>query len=226
MSPVVQGYYAILDVKGASADQASVLAHARRLLRAGPCCLQLRAKQLCTGDLCRLAHAVKILCSESRVPLCINDRLDVALAVAADIIHLGQSDLPLCDAVRIRNAGPHRRLHVAISTHDLDQALAAVAGGADHIGFGPIFATQSKADADPAVGLAALSLVVARVNVPVVAIGGINLDNVADVAKAGASAAAVIAAVDNAPDPTVAGQRIGSAFTGSPEARFSPPART
>jgi thiamine-phosphate pyrophosphorylase len=212
MSLVVQGYYAILDVKGTSVDGAGVLAHAGRLLRAGPCCLQLRAKQLCTGSFCRLAHEVKSLCAASGVPFCINDRLDVALAVSADIVHLGQNDLSLSDAVRVRNAVAAGRLHIAISTHDLDEALAAVAGGADHIGFGPIFPTQSKADANPAVGLSVLSAVTARLKIPVVAIGGIDLDNVAEVAKAGASAAAVIAAVDKAADPTAAGQLIGSAF--------------
>jgi thiamine-phosphate pyrophosphorylase len=211
MSFAVQGYYAILDVKGSAVDGPAVLAHASRLLVAGPCCLQLRAKLLPTGAFCRLAHAVKLLCAEVHIPYCINDRLDVALAVGADIIHLGQSDLPLADAVRVRNhATP--KLSIAISTHDLAEALAAVEQGADHIGFGPIFPTQSKADAASAVGLDALAAVAAGVNVPVVAIGGINLDNVFEVAKAGASAAAVIAAVDGAADPTAAGRRIRDAF--------------
>jgi thiamine-phosphate pyrophosphorylase len=213
MSPVVQGYYAILDVKGASVNGPEVLARARRLLAARPCCLQLRAKQLPTGTFCRLAHDIRPLCAEAQIPYCINDRLDVALAVGADVIHLGQSDLPLADAIRVRKQTAAVKLSIAISTHDLGEALAAVEQGADHIGFGPIFPTQSKADADPAVGLDALAAVAARVSVPIVAIGGIDLDNVARVAKAGASAAAVIAAVDNAADPTDAGRRIGAAFT-------------
>jgi len=212
MSLVVQGYYAILDVKGASVDGPAVLAHAGQLLAAAPCCLQLRAKQLSTVSFCRLAHAVRALCTEKAVPFCINDRLDIALAVAADIIHLGQSDLPLADAVRVRNAVAAQGLSIAISTHDLDQALAAAAGGADHLGFGPIFPTQSKADADPAVGLEGLSVIAEHVKIPIVAIGGITLDNVAAVAKAGASAAAVIAAVDHADDPTAAGRRVSLAF--------------
>jgi thiamine-phosphate pyrophosphorylase len=212
MSLSVQGYYAILDVKGTSVDGSATLAHATRLLAAGPCCLQLRAKQLPTGSFCRLAHDVRALCTEAKTLFCVNDRMDIALAVAADIIHLGQSDLPLADAVRVRDALGARGLSVAISTHDLDEARAAVLGGADHIGFGPIFATQSKADADPAVGLKALSEIAGHIRIPIVAIGGITLDNVAEVARAGASAAAVIAAVDSAPDPTAAGRRLGSAF--------------
>jgi thiamine-phosphate pyrophosphorylase len=214
MSLVVQGYYAILDVKGTSVEIPATLAHVQRRLAAQPCCLQLRAKLLPTRTFCRLAHEVRQLCGEARVPFCINDRLDVAIAVGADIIHLGQSDVPLPDAVRVRNALAENRLSIGISTHDLDEALAAVEGGADHIGFGPIFATQSKADADPAVGLVALQTVATRVKIPIVAIGGITLDNVADVAKAGASAAAVIAAVDTAADPTSAGRLVGSAFRG------------
>jgi thiamine-phosphate pyrophosphorylase len=212
MPLVLQGYYAILDVKGTSVEVPAALAHAGRLLAAQPCCLQLRAKQLATGTFCRLAHDLRRLCLEARVPFCINDRLDVAIAVGADIIHLGQSDVPLSDAVCVRNALAVNRFAIGISTHDLDQALAAAQGGADHIGFGPIFATQSKADADPAVGLAALRVVADRVNLPIVAIGGVTLDNVADVAKARASAAAVIAAVDSAVNPTAAGRHIGSAF--------------
>ena len=212
MSLSVQGYYAILDVKGTSVDVSAALAHARGLLAARPCCLQLRAKQLPTGAFCRLAHDVCRLCAEVRIPFCINDRLDVAIAVGADVIHLGQGDLPLPDAVRVRSAIAAKRLSIGISTRDLDEALAAAAGGADHIGFGPIFATQSKADADAAVGLAALQTVADRVKIPIVAIGGITLDNVADVAKAGARAAAVIAAVDTAADPTAAGRYIGTAF--------------
>jgi thiamine-phosphate pyrophosphorylase len=212
MSFPVQGYYAILDVKGTSVDGPATLAHAKRLLAAGPCCLQLRAKQLPTGSFCRLSHDVRALCAEAKTPFCINDRMDIALAVAADVIHLGQSDLPLADAIRVRRAMGANRLSIAISTHDLDEARAAVAGGADHVGFGPLFPTQSKADADPAVGLKALSEIAEHIRIPIVAIGGIALDNVAEVAKAGASAAAVIAAVDNASDPTAAGRLIGAAF--------------
>ena len=212
MSLSVQGYYAILDVKGTAVDSSWARAHARRLLAARPCCLQLRAKQLGTRDFCLLAHEVRQICTEEKIPLCINDRLDVAIAVRADAIHLGQSDLPLADAIRLRGTLGAGRLAIGISTRDLEEALAAVAGGADYIGFAPVFATQSKLDAGAATGLAALRKVAEQVKVPIVAIGGITLDNVADVAEAGASAAAVIAAVDNASDPTAAGRCIAGAF--------------
>ncbi|HEX4406112.1 MAG TPA: thiamine phosphate synthase, partial [Polyangia bacterium] len=86
------------------------------------------------------------------------------------------------------------------------------AGGADYIGFGPVFATSSKANPDPTVGVATLAEICAAVSIPVVAIGGIALGAVSDVAGAGASAAAVISAVDRAPDPTVAGRGVRAAF--------------
>lgn len=212
MSLSVQGYYAILDVKGTAVDSSWALAHARHLLAAQPCCLQLRAKQLPTRDFCLLAHEVRQLCTGADIPFCVNDRLDVALAVGAAVAHLGQSDLPLADAVRLRRTLGADRLTIGLSTHNLEEALAAVAGGADYLGFAPIFATQSKLDAGAATGLAALRKVAEQVRIPIVALGGITLDNVADVAKAGASAAAAIAAVDNAADPTAAGRQIAAAF--------------
>jgi len=208
----IQGYYAILDVRGSSLDLAAACRHASGLLAAEPCCLQLRAKQLNLAALCELGHALRSMCTQRGVPLCVNDRLDVALAVAADMIHLGQTDLPLAQALRVRSHARAESLVIGVSTHDVDQAKSAAAGGADYIGFGPVFPTQTKSDADPAVGLAALQEVAAAFPLPVVAIGGITLDNVAAVARAGASAAAVIAAVDGASDRTLAGRRIARAF--------------
>ena len=212
MALLIQGYYAILDVKGSSLDLAAACRHASELLAAEPCCLQLRAKQLSLAALCELGHALRPMCTVSGVPLCVNDRLDVALAIAADIIHLGQYDLPLAEALRIRSSARAETLVIGVSTRDLGQAKSAAAAGADYIGFGPVFPTQTKTDADPVVGLVALQEVAAAVPIPVVAIGGITLDNVAAVARAGASAAAAIAAVDGAPDRTLAGRRIALAF--------------
>jgi thiamine-phosphate pyrophosphorylase len=215
----LQGYYAILDVKGTSVDFSASLDHARELLAAEPCCLQLRGKQLGPAALCRLGHGLRPLCDQANVPLCINDRLDVALAVAADVVHLGQGDLPLGDTLRVRQRLRRHELAIGISTRDLTEARLAEAGGADYIGFGPVFATRSKDDASPAAGLAALAEVTAALRLPVVAIGGITLENAAAVAKAGAAAAAVIAAVDEASDRPAAGRSIGDAFRASRQAR-------
>ncbi len=208
----VQGYYAILDVKGTSASLDSSVRRATMLLEAEPCCLQIRGKELAPAALCALGHALRPLCSQRHIPLCINDRLEVALAVGADVIHLGQDDLPLAEALRARDVAAPGRLRVGVSTHDLAQAMAAEAGGADYIGFGPVFSTRTKPQATSAVGLPALREVVKAVALPVVAIGGINLDRVAEVARTGAAAAAVIAAVDEAVDPIRAGLCVAHAF--------------
>ena len=152
-------------------------------------------------------------CRAAGAPFCVNDRLDVALAVGADVVHLGQDDLPLEDARRVRALAGAVKLIIGFSTHNLAQAQAAVAGGADYIGFGPCFPTLSKTNPDPVVGLEALAAVCASATVPVVAIGGIELDSVPTVARAGAAAAAVISAVDRAADSTAAGRLVAAAFS-------------
>jgi thiamine-phosphate pyrophosphorylase len=214
----LRGYYAILDVAhdvrvdaatpGNAPDWAAIERRAARLLEARPACLQLRAKQAGAAAMRDIAAQLLPLCRRAGVPFCVNDRLDVALAVGADVVHLGQDDLPLADARRVA-AG---RLVIGFSTHDAAQARAAAGGGADYIGFGPVFATRTKENPDPVVGLAELRAVSAAVSVPVVAIGGITLDRVAAVAAAGAAAAAVISAVAEAPDPTAAGRAVAAAF--------------
>ena len=105
------------------------------------------------------------------MPFIVNDRLDVALAVGADGVHLGQDDLPLAAARALVPAG----FVIGVSTHDEAQARAAVDGGADYLGFGPCFARTSKRNPDPVVGLERLAQV-SRLGAPVVAIGGITLE--------------------------------------------------
>jgi thiamine-phosphate pyrophosphorylase len=210
------GYYAIVDAKPESLSDLSLLealeARARKLLAAGPCCLQLRAKGADAAAMVAASLRLRELCRAARVPFCVNDRLDVALAVEADVVHLGQDDLPLADARRVRALAKAERMVIGFSTHNRAQALAAAEGGADYIGFGPVFATGSKANPDPVVGVGALAEVCRLVSIPVVAIGGIGLDAVPAVARAGASAAAVIGAVDAAPDPEAAGRAVAQAF--------------
>jgi thiamine-phosphate pyrophosphorylase len=209
----IHGYYAIVDVTPEAVLDLEVLeAHAGKLLAAGPCCLQLRAKGADGAALYAAAVRLLPLCRSRGVPFCVNDRLDVALAVGADVVHLGQDDLPLAEARRVLALAGAERVKIGFSTHNRAQALAAATAGADYIGFGPVFTTGSKARPDPTVGLVGLAEVCALVDVPVVAIGGIALGAVADVARAGAAAAAVIAGVDRAPDPTAAGRAVSTAF--------------
>jgi thiamine-phosphate pyrophosphorylase len=206
-APALTGYYAILDIPDSTVS-VDLDARASALLAAGPCCLQLRAKKLGAAALRAAATRVLSLCRAAGVPFCVNDRVDVALAVGADFVHVGQDDLSLDDVRRL--AGD--RVRVGVSTHNPEQARMAVTAGADYIGFGPIFGTRSKANPDPVVGLEALRSVVRASAVPVVAIGGIDLDTVSSVAATGASAAAVIAAIDRESDRTAAGRRVSAAF--------------
>jgi thiamine-phosphate pyrophosphorylase len=212
MRVTIRGYYAMLDVApGDLSDDAGLVRRAGALLAAGPCCLQLRAKNATAAAMRDAARLLAPLCRAAGVGFCMNDRLDVALAVGADVVHLGQDDLPLPDARRVLGL-TEQKLVIGISTHNLVQARAAVAGGADYIGFGPVFGTASKLNPDPTVGLETLAQVCRESAVPVVAIGGITLDRVREVVAAGAAAAAIIAAVSTAPDPTVAGRTVAAAF--------------
>lgn len=209
----LRGYYAIVDATAALlADGAALERRAHQLLDARPCCLQLRAKEIGARAFAAAARRVLPLCRAAGVPFCVNDRLDVALTVRADLVHLGQDDLPLADALRVRLAAGRPDLVVGFSTHNAAQALAAVSAGADYIGFGPIFATSSKLNPDPVVGLSQLAQICRTVAVPVVAIGGIAPDQAGLLVQAGASAAAIISAVNNAPDPTAAGRQVAAAF--------------
>jgi thiamine-phosphate pyrophosphorylase len=209
----MRGYYAIVDTKPAELDDlAALTARADRLLAAGPCCLQLRAKGSDGAATFAAALRLRDACRAAGVPFCVNDRLDVALAVEADVVHLGQDDLPLADARRVLTLAKAERMLIGVSTHNPAQARAAAHGGADYLGFGPVFSTASKANPDPVVGLDALADVCRAVSVPVVAIGGIELDAVASVAQTGAAAAAVISAIERASDPTAAARVVAAAF--------------
>lgn len=212
---MLRGFYAICDVTPDETFhedlERRIVVRAESLLAAGPCMLQLRAKAATGGRLWQLGKALRPLCTSAGVPFCVNDRLDVALAVGADAVHLGQDDLPLA-AAKAALASWGRPMWIGVSTHDEDQAARAVQAGADYIGFGPVFPTDTKQDPDPVVGLDRLAVVARTSAVPVVAIGGITLENLAQVAATGAAAAAVISAVAKHPDPSAAGRQVKAAF--------------
>jgi thiamine-phosphate pyrophosphorylase len=193
--------YAILDpeqTKGRSPE--SVL---RELLEGGVTLLQLRVKTMAPREFFELARRVR---SETRAHGCkliVNDRVDIALACDADGVHLGQEDLSL---------GVGRKLMgskmVGISTHDLQQAQEAERNGADYIGFGPMFGTMTKATGYSARGVEMLRQIRAAVKLPIVAIGGINEQNVHEVWQAGADSAAIISDILGADDITAKTKRI------------------
>ncbi len=172
------------------------VAIAQAALAGGADMIQLRDK---AGDLRELlpqARAIQALCRSQGAIFIVNDRLDLALAAGADGVHLGQDDLPAATARHL--LGPERIL--GVSTHTLEQAEAAEKLGADYIGFGPMFATGTKDTGYSPRGLEALRGVQTGVRLPILAIGGITLETVADVIIAGATAPAVISAIAAAPD--------------------------
>ncbi|HKY09699.1 MAG TPA: thiamine phosphate synthase [Candidatus Binatia bacterium] len=185
--------YAILDpeqIAGRDAVKALV-----DLLAGGARFLQLRVKALAAGDFFELARRARVETRSCGCKLIVNDRVDVALACDADGVHLGQEDLPL--AVGRKLLGDKI---IGISTHDLDQARQAAQGGADYIGFGPMFGTSTKDTGYTARGVAMLRQIRAAVNLPIVAIGGINEQNVQQVWQAGADSAAIIRDILRAED--------------------------
>lgn len=201
----IRGLYGMVDLQPGEGHRAVPLASA--LLDGGARVLQLRMKRADAREILVACEALRPVCA-GRATLIVNDRLDVALAAAADGVHLGQSDLPLAAARRLVPPG----MLIGISTHDEAQALAAARGGADYIGFGPVFGTKTKEKPDPTTGVEALAAVCRAVRIPVVGIGSIAPDNVGEIVRAGAAAAAVISAVNHAPDPTRAARLITEAF--------------
>jgi thiamine-phosphate pyrophosphorylase len=204
VSSWVQGFYAVLDRDDEALANQLVAPDG-----AGARVLQLRIKadrRMSGLDLVRIGRMARAVCTRHGAALVLNDRLDLALACEADAVHLGQTDLPLADA-RAAVAAAGRRLAIGISTHDLEQVAAAVAGGADYLGFGPVFATRTKANPDPVVGVAGLAAAVrAAGSVPVVAIGGMTAGAAAEVYRAGAAAICAISAVNEAADVAAAGR--------------------
>lgn len=142
------------------------------------------------------ALPLRKLAAELDVLFLVNDRCDLALVVDADGVHLGQGDLPLDLARKVM--GPDKL--IGISTHNPDQVREASAAKPDYLGFGPIFKPGSKQDHDPVVGVEGLRAIRALTSLPVFAIGGITVENVGEVMRAGADGVAVISAILKAPD--------------------------
>jgi len=199
----VRGFYAVLD-----RDDPKL---ARQLVGPGGAkVLQIRLKPGTADEQLRLARLAREICDAHGALLIVNDRIDVALAARADGVHLGQTDVPLVEARRLAP-----KLLIGVSTHDLAQVRAAVAGGADYLGYGPVYATRTKANPDPVQGLAALrAAVTAAGKIPIVAIGGITPNHARDVYATGAAAICAIRAVNEAADVVAAA--LGLAPTPSP----------
>jgi thiamine-phosphate pyrophosphorylase len=193
MPVVIPPLYAVLDPEQVGGrDAAAVL---QDLLAGGAQWLQLRVKALAPRDFLELARRVRTETRRRGCKLIVNDRVDIALACGADGVHLGQEDLPLAAGRKLVGSKI-----IGISTHDLDQAREAEQNGADYIGFGPMFGTATKDTGYAARGVAMLRQIRAGVNLPIVAIGGINEQNVRQVWQAGAESAAIISDILRAED--------------------------
>lgn len=159
-------------------------------LSAGVRWIQYREKDKARRDIYREAVILRKLTNEFGAVLIVNDYTDIALAVNADGVHLGQADLPLKEARKLLGKGKI----IGISTHSAEEAIAAGTGGADYIGLGPIFHTATK-DAGKPKDIAALREIKKLIKIPLIAIGGINAENLESVIDSGADAAAVSSAI-------------------------------
>jgi thiamine-phosphate pyrophosphorylase len=169
----------------------------RLSLEGGVRVVQLREKDLTGGELYPLAMEMRGLTREFGAGLIINDRLDIALAVEADGVHVGISSLPV-KAVR-RIIGPDKI--IGYSAHAIDEALNAQSNGADFVTFGPVYYTPSKGSYGEPCGIKKLADAAAALKIPVIALGGIISENITEALAANVRGVAVISAVLNAPDP-------------------------
>lgn len=170
---------------------------ARLGIAGGADTIQLREKRGSTRSMIEVAKRMGAVCTQAKVPLIVNDRIDVALAADADGVHLGQSDFPIPLAREL--LGKDKLIGGSAAT--LEEARICFAEGADYIGFGPVYVTGSKADAGPVSGAEGLKRVVETIPLPIIAIGGITVENVFEVMRAGAYGIAVISAVCCQLDP-------------------------
>ncbi len=195
MSCLPSPLYAIVDT--AQTGGRPLVSVIDAMLAGGVSVLQLRMKDRPADEFLRLALTARERTTRAGCLFIVNDRVDIALAARADGVHLGQDDLPL-EAARPLVG----EMLIGISTHSLEQAEAAERGGADYIGFGPMFPTRTKETGYGSRGVAMLESVRRRVGIPIVAIGGITADNVARTWNSGADAAAMISYLTQSDDVT------------------------
>jgi thiamine-phosphate pyrophosphorylase len=202
----LRGLYVIIDpAVAAERDPAWV---AREAIAGGARLVQWRDKRREKGLQLTDLEAIATACRDAAIPLIVNDDVDLALAIGASGVHVGQKDLP----VRlVRRVVPPEWI-VGASTNNVEEARRAEADGATYVSVGNLFGTMSKEDTRPAT-LGVLREVRAAVSVPVCAIGGINEANISQVIDAGADMACVISAVVAAEDPREAARRLAAAFT-------------
>ena len=185
--------YGILDLS--YVDGLETTRMAEQMIDGGVDLIQLRAKAHPAAEIARLAADLHRITLARSVPLIINDHSEIARIVPAEGVHVGQDDLPIAEAREI--SGPS--CVVGKSTHSVDQAIRAFSEGADYIGFGPIFATQTKPDYRP-IGLEEINRVHEAIRIPIFCIGGIKLSNLPEVIAAGARRVVIVSGLLQATD--------------------------
>ncbi len=188
MNSVDFSLYLIADVEQIKEDMPSSV---KMAIDGGVKAVQLRGKNITAKELLKIGERLRHLTHIESVKLFINDRIDVAMAIQADGVHLGQNSMP----VKLARETSGDRFIIGVSTHSLKEAMDAEAGGADFITVGPIFETESKLRYGSPVGLTVLADVCRKVKIPVFAIGGVNIERVSSVREEGAHGVAVISAV-------------------------------
>ncbi len=185
--------YGIVDLGYVSAQDAARFA--REMLRGGVDVIQLRAKKASPMEIAALGRELLAITREAGVPLVVNDHAAVAREIGADGVHVGQDD----ESVAVARTVVGNSCFVGKSTHSLAQAEAAAAEGADYIGFGPLFATPTKPDYAP-IGIDEIRRVHDVVSAPIFCIGGVKLENLAQVCAAGAHRVVIVSGLLQAPD--------------------------
>jgi thiamine-phosphate pyrophosphorylase len=176
-------------------------------LKGGATCIQYRAKSGTDRDNLIKARALQGLAKHFGVPFLVNDRIDWAMALGADGVHLGVDDVPVKIARTL--CGPN--FIIGYSPETDDQIREAAFQGASYLGLGPVFGTVTKSDAGPAIGLDRITAVAATAGIPVIGIGGITADNAGSVIKAGAIGVAVVSAISKAANPEQAARDLRAA---------------
>ncbi|MCX7017316.1 MAG: thiamine phosphate synthase [Candidatus Sumerlaeota bacterium] len=192
------GLYAVVDPEHCAGRDP--LALARAVLENGAGILQLRDKKSTPAERQRLAGELLALCREFGVPFLVNDFVLLAWRIGADGVHLGQGDLAVDEARKI--LGPNRL--IGLSTHNREQALRGLRSGADYLGFGPMYATGTKVQEHPPLGLEQARWAAETLTLPFVAIGGITPERAADLARCGVKNVAAISALFAVGDPGAA----------------------
>lgn len=197
--------YLVTDHKGLTNDE--ILSIIEEALKGGTSIVQIREKTASTKDFYELALQVKEITQKYDVPILINDRLDIAIAIDADGVHIGQDDMPALKAREI--LGEDKIIGVSAAT--IEEAKKAEADGADYIGTGAVFPTATKDDA-PSITKEDLSEITSSISIPTVAIGGITLENAHELKDTGIAGFSVVSAIMSAQSPKEASEKLREIF--------------